>query len=90
VPTLVTIPFSHFCEKARWALDHARVSFREEGHPPGLHRRAVRRVRGTRLALASQRLDEAGKLLGVARAELGEQFVGAQDQPLRARVGARL
>jgi glutathione S-transferase len=41
VPTLVTIPFSHFCEKARWSLDHARVAYREEGHVPGLHRRAV-------------------------------------------------
>jgi len=42
MPTLVTIPFSHFCEKARWALDHARVAYREEGHVPGLHRRAVK------------------------------------------------
>jgi glutathione S-transferase len=46
MPTLVTIPFSHFCEKARWALDHARVDYREEGHVPGLHRRAVARVSG--------------------------------------------
>jgi glutathione S-transferase len=46
VPTLVTIPFSHFCEKARWSLDHARVGYREEGHVPGLHRRAVWRACG--------------------------------------------
>jgi|HubBroStandDraft_6_1064221.scaffolds.fasta_scaffold633037_1 glutathione S-transferase len=46
MPTLVTIPFSHFCEKARWALDYARAEYREEGHVPGLHRRAVARVRG--------------------------------------------
>ena len=46
MPTLVTIPFSHFCEKARWALDHARVDYREEGHVPGLHRRAVARASG--------------------------------------------
>jgi glutathione S-transferase len=46
MPTLVTIPFSHFCEKARWALDHARVDYREEGHTPLLHRRAVARVSG--------------------------------------------
>jgi glutathione S-transferase len=42
MPTLVTIPFSHFCEKARWALDYARAPYREEGHCPGLHRRAVK------------------------------------------------
>jgi glutathione S-transferase len=46
MPKLITIPFSHFCEKARWALDHARVAYREEGHLPGLHRRAVGRARG--------------------------------------------
>jgi glutathione S-transferase len=46
MPTLVTIPFSHYCEKARWALDHARLAYREEGHVPGFHRRAVRRALG--------------------------------------------
>jgi len=46
VPTLITIPFSHFCEKARWALDYARVGYREEGHTPGLHRRAVAKASG--------------------------------------------
>src|SRR5271165_5539612 len=46
MPTLLTIPFSHFCEKARWSLDHARVAYREEGHVPLLHRLAVRRARG--------------------------------------------
>jgi glutathione S-transferase len=34
LPILVTIPFSHYCEKARWALRHARVDFIEEGHLP--------------------------------------------------------
>ncbi len=46
MPTLLTIPFSHFCEKARWALDHARAPYREEGHVPGLHKRAVLRASG--------------------------------------------
>jgi glutathione S-transferase len=44
--TLITIPFSHFCEKGRWALDAAGVGYREEGHSPVLHRRAVRRAGG--------------------------------------------
>jgi glutathione S-transferase len=44
--TLVTIPFSHFCEKARWALEAAGVPFVEEGHCPVLHRPAVARVHG--------------------------------------------
>lgn len=39
--TLITIPFSHYCEKARWALDLAGVAYREEGHVPALHMRAT-------------------------------------------------
>jgi glutathione S-transferase len=31
---LVTIPFSHYCEKARWALDRAAVEYVEEPHVP--------------------------------------------------------
>jgi glutathione S-transferase len=32
--TLVTITFSHYCEKARWALDRAGIPFEEDGHLP--------------------------------------------------------
>ncbi len=31
---LVTIPFSHYCEKARWALDRGKVAYVERGHLP--------------------------------------------------------
>ena len=37
---LITIGFSHFCEKARWALDRTAVEYREEDHVPLLHWRA--------------------------------------------------
>lgn len=36
-PRLITIPFSHYCEKARWALDRAGVAYTERGHLPMLH-----------------------------------------------------
>jgi glutathione S-transferase len=39
-PRLITIGFSHFCEKARWALDRAGVEYVEEDHVPLLHWRA--------------------------------------------------
>ena len=43
---LLTIPISHYCEKARWALDHARVPYVEESHLPGLHIRSTRKAGG--------------------------------------------
>ncbi|HSN97132.1 MAG TPA: glutathione S-transferase family protein [Candidatus Nanopelagicales bacterium] len=47
-PRLLTIPFSHYCEKARWALQHAGVAFAEEGHLPPFHAAGVRRAGGKR------------------------------------------
>jgi glutathione S-transferase len=43
---LVTIPISHYCEKARWALDRAGISYREERHVQAVHRIAARRAGG--------------------------------------------
>jgi glutathione S-transferase len=40
-PVLVTIPFSHYCEKARWALQHHNIAFDEVGHAPLISRLAV-------------------------------------------------
>jgi len=34
MPRLVTITFSHYCEKARWALDRARIPYVEDAHLP--------------------------------------------------------
>jgi glutathione S-transferase len=34
---LITIPFSHFCEKARWALDRCGIAYEERGHLPLFH-----------------------------------------------------
>jgi glutathione S-transferase len=43
---LVTIPISHFCEKARWALDRAGVAYVEEPHLQLVHILAARRAGG--------------------------------------------
>lgn len=34
---LITIPISHFCEKARWALDRTGLAYDEEPHLQGFH-----------------------------------------------------
>jgi glutathione S-transferase len=46
VRRLITIPISHYCEKARWALDRAGIDYREERHIQGVHRIAARRAGG--------------------------------------------
>jgi glutathione S-transferase len=60
IARLVTIPISHFCEKARWALDRAGVPYVEERHLQGIHIVAARRAGGGRtvpvLATASGRV----------------------------------
>jgi len=43
---LITIPISHYCEKARWALERAGLPYREERHVQGIHRVAARRAGG--------------------------------------------
>jgi glutathione S-transferase len=43
---LITIPISHYCEKARWALDRAGIKYVERPHLQLIHRVAVRRAGG--------------------------------------------
>jgi glutathione S-transferase len=43
---LITMPHSHYAEKARWALDRLSMPYREEPHVPLLHRLATRRQGG--------------------------------------------
>ena len=45
---LITIPFSHYCEKARWALDRCGVAYEEDAHLPIFHYAATRRARAGR------------------------------------------
>ncbi len=43
---LITLPISHYCEKARWALERAGVRYREERHVQGIHQFVARRAGG--------------------------------------------
>lgn len=40
-PRLITIPISHYCERARWALTYAGVAFEEDRHLQRFHRKAL-------------------------------------------------
>jgi len=64
---LVTIPISHYCEKARWALDRAGLSYREERHVQGIHMLAARRAGGGRttpvLVTPQESIGESAQIL---------------------------
>jgi glutathione S-transferase len=49
-PVLITIPISHFCEKARWALDRAGVKYEERAHLQVIHWIPVARAGGKKTA----------------------------------------
>lgn len=45
---LITIPMSHYCDRARWALELAGLDYVEDAHIQGFHWLATRRAAGTR------------------------------------------
>jgi glutathione S-transferase len=49
-PVLITIPISHYCEKARWALDRTGVIYQERAHLQVLHWIPVNRAGGKKTA----------------------------------------
>jgi glutathione S-transferase len=85
---LVTIPFSHFCEKARWALDRAGLSYREEPHAPLLARFATGGDRGTVpvLVRGKDRLIDSTDILVHADAAHGGGLLYPRDAALRGEI----
>jgi len=47
---LITIPISHYCEKARWALDWAGIEYQEQAHLQLIHWIPVARAGGNKTA----------------------------------------
>lgn len=50
-PRLITIAVSHYCEKARWALDWLKIPYVEENHAPPFNRFHTRLHGGTTVPL---------------------------------------
>jgi glutathione S-transferase len=44
---LITIPVSHYSEKARWAMDYLKIPFQELPHMPPFHSGATKKYGGT-------------------------------------------
>ncbi len=90
---LITIPISHYCEKARWALERAGVPYVERAHLQLLHRVAVRRAGGGRtapvLACGETVLRESAEILEWADARAPENGrLYPKDPAARAEVRA--
>jgi glutathione S-transferase len=82
---LITIPISHYCEKARWALDRAGVPYRERAHLQLVHWLAVRRAGGGRtapvLVCGDRVLADSGEIVAEADARAPEERRLYPDDP---------
>jgi len=88
---LITIPLSHFCEKARWALDRVGLPYREEPHAPLLNRlSAMRSGRGTvpMLVQGSRRFIDSTDILVYSDAACGGGLLYPRYRALRSEVDA--
>ena len=86
---LITIPLSHYCEKARWALDRVALPYREEPHAPLLHRLATKRnERGTVPVLvhAGRRFSDSTDILKHLDTVSGGDLLYPRDAELRRDV----
>ena len=86
---LITIPLSHYCEKARWALDRAGLPYREEAHAPLLHLVATKRHRGGSVPVllhGGDRFTDSTDILVHADAACGGDLLYPRDPALRREV----
>ena len=83
---LITIPLSHYCEKARWALDRLALFYCEEPHAPLLSRVA----RGTVPVLVDggQRFIDSNAILVHADSRCGGDLIYPRDAQLRSETAA--
>lgn len=78
---LVTIPISHYCERARWALEYAGVPFATTCYLPLFHVVPIRRVRAQLSALRAR--DAAAPPSSASTPLLGA-FAAGSGAPLAA------
>jgi glutathione S-transferase len=89
---LITIPLSHYCEKARWALDRAGLAYREEPHAPLLHLIATKLNRGSSVPILihrQRRFTDSSDIVAHADTDCGGGLLYSKD-PARRRDAAAL
>ena len=88
---LITIPLSHYCEKARWALDHVGLPYREKAYVPLFHRLATGRHLGRTVPVlthAGRRFMDSTDILRYADDATGGDRLYPRDPALRREVEA--
>lgn len=86
---LITMPHSHYCEKARWALDRLALPYREEPHAPLLHRLATKRNGGGSVPVMVREgcsFIDSTDILAHADAARGGDVLYPRDATLRLQV----
>lgn len=86
---LITMPHSHYSEKARWALDWLALPYREERHVPLIHRFATTRSGGRSVPVlvhGSSRFLDSTDILVHADAFSGGDLLYPLDAALRHEV----
>jgi glutathione S-transferase len=86
---LITIPLSHYCEKARWALDRVALPYQEQPHVPLLHRLATQRNEGGSVPLlvhGSRRFLDSAAILDYADQVRGGGRLYPREAGLRREV----
>lgn len=88
---LLTIPISHFCEKARWALDRAGLDYTEERHVQGVHQIVAKRAGGLKtmpvLVTREGVFNQSESILRYADERVGEeQRLFPEDPALRSEI----
>ncbi|MFU8805852.1 MAG: glutathione S-transferase family protein [Bradymonadaceae bacterium] len=87
---LITIGFSHYCEKARWALDRSGVSYREEKYLPMFHLAATTRAARQRtvpiLIAGGNAIADSTDILYFADREGSGAKLFPEDEALRGEV----
>ena len=89
--TFITIPLSHYCEKARWALDRVALLYLEEPHAPLLHWLATKRTKGGTVPVlihGNHRFIDSTDILVHADAVCGGDALYPRDDALRSEVAA--
>jgi glutathione S-transferase len=88
---LITVPLSHYCEKARWGLDRVMLPYREEPHAPLLSRLATKRNEGGTVPVlvhGGRRFIDSTDILVHADEVCGGDLLYPRDAALRSEVEA--